>query len=234
MDQDLMVERFFETLINGDRPAARAMVTEVSRAGLTPQRLITELYWPTYGLIERLHREDQLTRLSFQLATRLLRVLSDRTAAELTFSAPRGKSIFACCGPTDCDELGAQMAVDLLESSGFAVNFAGGGLPADEILAQAHESRPDVLLMFASGPSDLPGIRHLVDTLREIAAVPNMQIAVGGGVFNRAEGLAEEIGIQLHAPDPMAMVDLLVNGGLERSVAERRETTRRRRARNAA
>jgi methanogenic corrinoid protein MtbC1 len=234
MDQDLMVERFFETLINGDRPAARTLVTEVARAGLTPQRLIAELYWPTYGLIERLHREDQLTRLSFQLATRLLRVLSDRTASELTLSAPRGKTVFACCGPTDCDELGAQMAVDLLESSGFAVTFAGGGLPADEILAQTHEARPDILLMFASGPSDLPGIRHLIDTFREIAAVPNMQIAVGGGVFNRAEGLAEEIGIHLHASSPMEIVELLAGGALERPVEERREVTRRRRTRNAA
>src|SRR5204862_3073680 len=121
--QDLMVERFFETLINGDRPAARTMVAEIARAGVTPEKLISELYWPTYGLIERLHREDQLTRLSFQLATRLLRVLSDRTAAELTLAAPRGKSVFACCGPTDCDELGAQMAVDLLEASGFALRF---------------------------------------------------------------------------------------------------------------
>src|SRR5262245_51007353 len=121
MDQDLMVERFFETLINGDRPASRAMVAEARGSGRSAQSLISELYWPTYGLIERLHREDQLTRLSFQLATRLLRVLSDRTASELPTAAPRNKSIFACCGPTDCDELGAQMAVDLLESSGFSV-----------------------------------------------------------------------------------------------------------------
>lgn len=234
MDHDLMVERFFETLISGNRPAARTVVREATRAGLTPERLISELFWPTYGLIERLHREDQLTRLSFQLATRLLRVLSDRAAADLTIGAARGKSVFACCGPTDCDELGAQLAVDLLESSGFAITFAGGGLPSDEILAQVHEARPDILLMFASGPSDLPGIRGLVDTLREINAVPDMRIAVGGGVFNRAEGLAEEIGIHLHAQSPMDMVEMLTTGALDEVATERREVTRRRRARNAA
>jgi methanogenic corrinoid protein MtbC1 len=102
------------------------------------------------------------------------------------------------------------MAVDLLESAGFAVTFAGGALPADEILSQVHSARPDILLMFASGPSDLPGIRAIIDQLREIGACPNMKVAVGGGVFNRADGLANEIGAHVFASTPLEMVEELI------------------------
>ncbi len=233
MDYELMVERLFEGLINGDREASQKVVREVAERGTEPRDLIAHVFWPTYSLIDKLHREDHISRVSYQLATRLLRVLQDRAAASLPREATRPESIFACCGPTDSDELGAQMAVDLLESAGYSITFAGGSIPADEVLAQVHETRPDYLLMFASGPSDLPGIRHILDSLREINAVPNLKVAVGGGVFNRAEGLAEEIGVHLSAQSPMDMVELLTSGEADQIAAEvdshRRELARRRR-----
>ncbi len=233
MDYELSVERLFESLISGDRNGSQKMVKDLTDRGTRARDLISQVFWPTYSLIEKLHREDQLSRVSYQLATRLLRVLQDRAAATLPREAARPDSIFACCGPTDGDELGAQMAVDLLESSGYQIIFAGGNIPADEVLAQVHETRPDYLLMFASGPSDLPGIRHILDSLREINAVPNLKVAVGGGVFNRAEGLAEEIGVHLSAQSPMDMVELLTSGEATQIAAEvdsqRREMARRRR-----
>lgn len=227
MDHDLLVERFFETLIAGDRQGAKALVTQAQRAGFDPRDLISEMFWPTYQLVEKLHRDDQITTLNYQLATRLMRVLVDRSAAELTAEAPRGKTIFAVCGPTECDELGAQMAVDLLDAAGFQVTFAGGGLPADEVLAQVHQARPDVLLMFASGPSDLPGIRQIIDQLREIGACPNTTVAVGGGVFNRAEGLASEIGAAICASTPIEMVDELCTPRAAPASAEARQPAKR-------
>jgi MerR family transcriptional regulator, light-induced transcriptional regulator len=234
MSQDILVERFFETLISGHRPAARQIVREALAGGAQPTRLITDLFWPTYEMVEKLFRSDQLTRLSHQLATRLLRVLVDQNASLLTPQTSRGRRVFALCGPRDADELGAQMAVDLLEQAGFEISFGGGSIPSDEILAQVHEQQPDVLLMFASGPSDLPDIRSLIDTLREIAACPNLQIAVGAGVFNRADGLAEEIGADLWARSPLDMVDTLIEGATVRAEAEQRTVGRKRRVRREA
>jgi hypothetical protein len=39
-----------------------------------------------------------------------------------------------------------------------------------------------------------------------------MQIAVGGGIFNRAPGLDEEIGADLSATSPRDLLDKLVSG----------------------
>jgi methanogenic corrinoid protein MtbC1 len=222
MDHELMVERFFEALINGDRPAARQIVQEVVGTGLSPERVISELFWPTYEMIERLSRADQLSHLSYKLSTRLLRTLIDQAALRLSFSASTRRRVFACCGETEAEELSAQMAVDLLEAAGFNVTFAGGGIAADEVLARVHDSRPEVLLMFGSSAKDLPGIRQVIDTLREIAACPNLQIVVGGGVFNRADGLAEEIGADLWACDPLELVDSLINQSTARAAANHR------------
>lgn len=233
MAHDILIERFFETLIGGQRPAARQVIRESLDSGVAPTRLITDLFWPTYEMIERLYRSDQLTKVAHHLSTRLLRILVDQNALLLTRAAPRNRTIFAMCGPRDSDELGAQMAVDLLEQAGFDISFAGGNIPNDEILAVVHETRPDVLLMFASGANDLPNIRQLIDTLHEIGACPNLQIVVGGGVFNRADGLAEEIGADLWASSPMDLVDTLVADPARRALADQRTVGRKRKVKAA-
>ncbi len=234
MRQELLVERFFETLISGDRPAAREVVQEALNAGNTADALITDLFWPTYELVERLYRSDQLTKLSHHLASRLLRVLVDQNASRLVLRPRSGRNVLAFCGPRDSDELGAQMAVDILEQRGYRVSFAGGGIANDEILSMVHDAKPDTLLMFASGANDLPNIRALIDTLREIAACPNLQIVVGGGVFNRADGLAEEIGADLWAKDPLDLVEAMAAEPERRAAEDQRTVGRKRKARREA
>lgn len=234
MNHELLMERFFEVLIAGDRTEARRLVRSTLQDGLTPTDLVTDVFWPTYETVEKLFRADQLTKLAHHLSSRLLRLLVDQNAARLEIPAPNGKNVLAFCGPLDAEELGAQMAVDLLEAGGFTVSFAGGGIPNDEILAQVHETRPDVLLMFASSPTDLPDMRSLIDTLTEIGACPNLQFVVGGGVFNRAEGLAEEIGADLWASTPIELVEAMTNLPEQRAAADQRTVGRKRKVGNQA
>lgn len=234
MQTQQTIERFFDTLVTGNRQRARALTEELTAAGWTAQRMVADLFWPTYELIDRLHREDQLATLAHHTATRLLRVLVDQNSARLQRSAPVGRKVMAFCGPAESDEMGAQMAIDLLESQGFDVTFAGGGIASDEILGQVNERKPDVVLMFASGPSDLPGIRALIDTVREVGACPDVQFAVGAGIFNRAEGLAEEIGADLWASTPLEMVEVLVSEPARRAPADQRTVGKKIRRRAAA
>lgn len=234
-NQEVLIERFFECLISGDRPTARAIVAEAGKGGATAQTLITDLFWPTYEMIERLHRNDQLTKLSYHFATRLLRVLTDQTSQKLRLVGNgNGRTILALSGPSDADDLGAQMAVDLLEAAGFQITFAGGGVPTDEVMSYVNNNQPDVLLMFASAPGDLPEIRAVIDALDEIGAARKTQLVVGGGVFNRADGLAEEIGADLWASNPLDLVDSLIHDADRRAIPEQRTVGQKKKLRDAA
>lgn len=233
MNLEVLHERVFETLINGDRSGARMLLADLSSQGSNAEDVLRDVFWPTHENLEKLHRSDQLTLLSYHTATRLLRQLVDQTAARLVMRPRIGKRVLATCGPSEGEELGAQMAVDILESYGYEVWFTGGGVPTDEIQARVHEDRPDILLMFSSAASDLPGIRHMIDSLHEIGACPKLQIVVGGGVFNRAPGLADELGADLCACSPLDLVDLLTRQGDRRAVLEDRTVGKRRKAKAA-
>jgi len=226
LSQEILIERLFDALTSGDREASREIVADTLSSGCSAEQVLTDLFWPTYERIETFHRNDQLATLSHHLATRLLRMLVDQTTLRLTRRSPNGHTVFAVCGPTDSDELAAQMAVDLLEAAGFEVQFAGGGIAMDEILARVQDQKPDHLLLFASAPQDLPEIRSLIDTLNEIGACSpasgRLQVVVGGGVFNRADGLAEEIGADLWATTPADLVAELVENPDRRASEDQR------------
>jgi len=228
VNTQLVTERLMVALVSGDREEAQSIILSTVDEGLSPQLLIAEVLWPAYETVEKLFRSDQMTTLAHHLATRLLRVLQDQAAIRLERQASIGRSVFAVCGPTDADELAAQMAVDLLEHHGFDIRYAGGGIATDEILAHVQHSQPDVLLLFASAPQDLPGIRGLIDTLNEIGAVRKLQVVVGGGVFNRADGLAEEIGADLWATDPLELVEDMVAEPERRATPDQHTVGRKR------
>lgn len=229
MSQQALMERLFGVLVSGDRAGAKQIVQETLDQGASAQRVITDLLWPTYSTIEKMYRSDKMTTLVHHMSTRLLRVLTDQTAMHLEHEASNGRTVLAFCGPTDADELGAQMAVDLMEAGGFSVRFAGGGIAGDEILEEVQSTQPHALVMFASAPSDLPEIRRIIDNISEIGAWKHTQVIVGGGVFNRADGLAEEIGADLWASTPGELVEAMLDEPERRAEPDQRTVGRKRR-----
>ena len=148
MNAQRIVEILFEALVAGDRPGARAVLAECFDLGQTPRTVLMEVLWPAYELVERLYRADHMTVLSHRGDAS---ASGDGGPGGVTFRCRRG-TVGRCCG-VRADGRGraeAQIAVDILESAGFRVSFAGGGVPSDEIMSQVHQSHPDVLLLFAS------------------------------------------------------------------------------------
>jgi len=225
-----MVERLFPMLITGDRNGARSTVREWMTEGLAPETMTQEVYWPLLDMVNDLFRRDQLTTLAHHYATRLLRSLVDQAQACYEQADRNGRSLMLFCGDTEADDLAAQMVADLAEAGGYSVSFGGGGIAYDELLGAVQEQRPDVLLMFSSAACDAPNIRRLIDTIREVGACPETQIAVGGGVFSRADGLAQEIGADIWSDTPAGMIKCMNTEPERRATAEQRTVGRTRAA----
>lgn len=229
MNLEVLTERLFQSLITGDRQSARQIIDEARDSGLTSEELSHDVYWPTMEMISKLYRADQLSTLAHHYATRLLRTLVDQAQAQYEQKSARDRTILIFSGQAEADELAGQMVADLAEADGYTVYFGGGGVANDEILAAIGEQRPDVVLMFASDGVDAPNIRMLIDTIRGVDACPDLQVVVGGGVFNRAEGLAEEIGADVWAKSPRELLEKLVTQKDRRATEEQRTVGRNRR-----
>src|SRR5205807_7875258 len=104
----------------------------------------------------------------------------------------------------------------------------------DEVLQLIGDVRPDLLVMFGTLPSGVPAVRKLIDYLREVNSCPEMQVMCCGGIYKRAEGLAEEIGADLYAPDAAAAVKVAQENPTRRATVDQQTVGRTRRIRKAA
>jgi methanogenic corrinoid protein MtbC1 len=206
---ETIVETMLPSLLAGDRAAVRALVSRALASGVVAEDFTEQVAWPIHEALHKLHRHDQIERISFNYATRLLRQVVDQVQLAYERRERNGRTVTLFCGSGENEDLGGQMAADMLEAAGFAVHFAGGGIASDEILEETSRRHPDFLVLFASSASDAPGIRAIIDRVREVNAHPDMEIAVGGGVFNRADGLAEAVGATRFARTPRELVGTL-------------------------
>jgi methanogenic corrinoid protein MtbC1 len=122
------------------------------------------------------------------------------------------------------------MMTDLFESDGWEVRFLGGGLTNDDILAFINDYAPEILLIYGTAPKQAPGVRRLIDTIKSVNAWPHMRIMVSGGLFNRAEGLWQEMEADLYAATALEALQVASN---DNPIAhcERRTINRRKKRR---
>ncbi|MHC4175030.1 MAG: cobalamin B12-binding domain-containing protein [Planctomycetota bacterium] len=227
--QDILA-RYLEPLLRGDRKACRAAIEQSLQSGIPANSVYVHIVWPIMVEIERLLRADKITTIQEHLATRINRTIVDQLQNKLPRRPRKNKKIVVCCAPDELQELGAQMLTDLFESDGWKVRFLGGGLTNDDILAFINEFAPDILLIYGTAPKQAPNVRRLIDTIKSVNAWPHMRIMVSGGLFNRAEGLWQEMEADLYAATAL---DALKEASNEDPIAhcERRTINRRKKRR---
>ncbi len=229
-----LAQNYTSLLLEGDRAAVRTLIENTLSAGAQAATLLSELIWPTMETIQALYKEDRISQMQLNLATRLNRQVTDQLAGKLSLQPKNGRKVLIFCGNAEPEELGGQITADLFESTGYTVRFGGGGVASDEILTMVGEFRPDILIMFATLPSNVPEVRKIIDYIRDIGANPEMQIMCAGGIYKRAEGLAEEIGADLYAPDAMKAVEVAENQRQRRATLDQQTVGRMRRMKKAA
>lgn len=199
MNSQRLFNRFMDSLLEGKRQECRSVMHEAITTGADSEELYHSVLWPAMEKVAHLYREDQINIATEHMATRINRALADQLQAHLQINPSNGKSILIACADNEPEELGAQMCADLFEAQGWNVYFMGGGVPNDETLSLVGQLRPDILLIFGTEPSGVPGVRKLIDLIREVGVNPTMNIMISGGVFNRAEGLWKEVNADLFA-----------------------------------
>lgn len=196
-----LFKQYLEHLFTGKRCEARELIFAAQDRGNTAAKLLQGIIWPAMEQVEKLYRADQIPRILEQMATRINRMLADQLHAFIARKPKSGKRMVVVCGDGEPQELGAQIIADLFEGEGWSVWFLGAGVPNDEILQFAGKVQPDVLCVYGTQAVGIPNTRRLIELIRDVGVCEEMQVLVAGGVFNRAEGLADEIKADLYAAD---------------------------------
>jgi methanogenic corrinoid protein MtbC1 len=196
-----LFKAYLEHLFAGERSRARELIFDAHDRGFGAERLLTLVIWPAMEQVDRLYREDRINRVSEHLATRINRMIADQLHAVLNRQPKDGRRLVVLCGANQQAELGGQITSDLFEMHGWSVWFVGSDVPNDEVVKFLNQIDPDLLMIYSSLPPEVPDIRRLIQLIREVGVCDQMQVMVCGGIYNRAEDLADEIRADLFAHD---------------------------------
>lgn len=195
-------KQYLEHLFGGKRAEARDVVISAQDRGVPASKLLQKVVWPAMSQVNSLYRDNRIPRIVQQMATQINRMVADQLQGLLARKPKSGKRIVVVSGDGEDQSLGAQIIADLFEAEGWSVWFVGSGVPSDEILKFVGVLTPDILCLHGAAASSVPETRRLIDIIREIGICEDMQILVTGGVFSRADGLADEVRADLSASDP--------------------------------
>jgi methanogenic corrinoid protein MtbC1 len=194
-----LFKQYLEHLFSGKRCEAREMILAAQDRGIAASKLLQLVIWPAMEQVDKLYRNNHISRIVEHMATRINRMLADLLQGLLARKPKSGRRMVVACGEGESEELGAQITADIFEAEGWSVWFLGSGVPNDEIISFMGKIRPDVLCVYGTRPQGVPGIRRLIDNVHEQGLFQDMQVLLIGGVFARAEGLADEIKADLYA-----------------------------------
>ncbi|MFZ9880584.1 MAG: cobalamin B12-binding domain-containing protein [Phycisphaerales bacterium] len=209
------LEALLAKLIEGDRIGCRDTVREYMEAGHDATDALRRLVWPACAMIDTLARRDQIAAVAEHCATMLLTQLVQRLECGLTKHPARCQTIVVTSGPKATEELAGEIFAGIAEAAGFDVVFLGGGVESDDMYAEIGRRSPAYFVSFAASGPDAPKLRRLIDTVRSHQPVVGLRIWVGGGVFTRAPGLADEIGADFAADTPFEMLEAVITLGAE-------------------
>jgi methanogenic corrinoid protein MtbC1 len=194
-----LFKQYLEHLFHGKRCESRELILAAVDRGLPSGKLLQGVIWPAMEQVDKLYRQNLIPRITEHIATRINRMIANLLVGSLAREPKSGKRLVVVCGDGDIEELGAQIVSDLFEAKGWSVWFLGSGVPNDEVVQFLGKIRPDVLCVYGMHPAGVPGVRQLIEMIREIGIFQDMQVMVAGGIFNRAQGLAEELKADLYA-----------------------------------
>ena len=230
-----LLTRYMQPLLGGRRAECFDLIGDALNSGHDAEELAFDVVWPAVAQVERLFRDDRIGIAIDDMACRISRTVTDQLQVRLPRKGPNGKRILICCADDEREQIGGQMLADLFQSDGWDVYFIGAGVPDDELLRLVGQLRPQGLMIYGIRPPEVPGVRHTIELIREIGVCPTMNIVASGGVFNRVDGLWEEVGADVFVEHPRDAVQT-INGLEPRKPGPRRLgiVKKRRRRRKAA
>lgn len=181
-------EAFLSGLIAGDVPSCRRIVETLLEQEVEIIDLYRNLFHQAQYAIGDLWELNRISVAREHLATSITESLMTLVYPRLFRRARVGKRAVISSGPNEYHQIGGKMVADIFESHGWDGYFLGANTPADRLLEEIRERKPDVLAFSVALPESLGPLWEMLQAVR--AEFPSLQVLIGGKAI--ADGVEED------------------------------------------
>jgi trimethylamine corrinoid protein len=204
-----ILKKLRESVIKGDKEAAKKAVEESLSLGVNPLVALNEgLVKGILEVGERFGRlEIFLTELILSAETMqaAIEVLKPKMTAEEISEIKLGKVILGTV-EKDIHDIGKNLVGTMLAAGGFEVYDIGTDAPAKKFIEKAEEVEADIIAASTLMTTTRPYQRDIINLLKDMGLRDKYKVMVGGGAVTPE--WTEEIGADAWAKDAMEAVEV--------------------------
>ncbi len=186
-------EDYTTALAVGNRGLAESIVKDKLKEGIGLIDVEVGIIQPAMYEIGNLWQQNKITVAQEHLATAISQNAIARAYALAEFADPLDKKVVCACVEGNHHGLGLRMVSDAFEISGWDSIFLGTDTPSASIIEMVDREKPDALAISISLPSQLLGLKNLVDQLHSNFQGKMPALLAGGQIINRHMSLFKKM-----------------------------------------
>ncbi|MCC6012954.1 MAG: corrinoid protein [Candidatus Verstraetearchaeota archaeon] len=202
-----VISKFKEAIINGNEEEAVKWAKESISIGLDAYEMITKYGGEAMEVISKMYEERKIfvpeVLLAANALTSAIEVLRPHIKVEKT-KVPAKIVLGVVEG--DIHDIGKNLVKIMLSSAGFEVIDLGRDVPLQKFVDVAKEVKADVIGMSALMSTTMPGMKKVIDMLKEAGIRDKVAVIVGGGPVTPE--WAQSIGADARPKDASAAVGI--------------------------
>ncbi|MCS7097432.1 MAG: corrinoid protein [Candidatus Methanomethyliaceae archaeon] len=207
VNKDEIISKFKEAIIIGDEEAAVRLAKEAIAAGLDAYEMVTKYGGEAMEVINKQYEEKKIFVPEVLLAANALsaavEILKPHMKVEKT-SIPAKVVLGVVEG--DIHDIGKNLVKIMLSSAGFEVIDLGRDVPLQKFIEVAKQEKADVVGMSALMSTTMPGMKKVIDMLKDAGIRNKVKVIVGGAPVT--EEWALSIGADARPKDASAAVGI--------------------------
>lgn len=207
-DPDVVLQRYIEALLAGDRDSATDIVLRAAEQGMPPGRIYLEVLQPALYELGRLWEDNRISVAEEHYCTAVTLLTMSQLYPRIFSSFRVGRRFMGACVDGDQHEIGIRMVCDFFEMEGWDTYYIGASVPTSDLLRGLEQYRPTVLGLSVSMTSNFATAREMIQAVRARLGEQAPRILVGGHAFEQSPDLWRELGADGAARDPIGAVEL--------------------------
>jgi methanogenic corrinoid protein MtbC1 len=172
------MDRFFQSLVSGDRAACKHIVEAAMDCGAGMESIYLDHFTPALYEVGVAWEENRISVATEHIATAITEYLMCVVEQRLLDPSIGGSPIVISCVANEYHQVGARMIADLLEQHGYDTHFVGANTPVDATIRIIETLQPCCVGLSVSVFFNVPSLFEAISAIRD--AFPTLPILVGG------------------------------------------------------
>ncbi|MBF0482191.1 MAG: cobalamin-dependent protein [Desulfovibrionaceae bacterium] len=201
-----LASRYMESLLQGDRRTASAMILEAVDRGTPVGSVYLDVFQPVQREVGRLWQTNAITVAVEHFCTAVTQMVMSQLFPRIITEKKNGLSMVGCCAGHELHELGIRMVCDFFEMESWDTYYMGANCPSAAVIETLASRNADVLCLSVTMQHNVSQAKTLIQ--EALKRFPQTKILAGGFPFLLNPDLARSIGAHGWARDAREGVDL--------------------------